>query len=236
MNDESTSRDTSMNEVSGSSFDAKADEPSAKADEPSAKADEPSDRDTSLMASAASLSAADSGDIVGSQPTRNDGVQMPLDLRWIRLGRTIGMVLLVLAAAFTVAGVYRMFQTIAPPQNLFVPLAWVVLLIIGVVLAWMIPQRRYRHWSYQLGDQVLVVRHGVISRVTVAIPLSRLQHVDLHDGPVTRRFGLSSLEVHTAGTRAASHVIPGLSHQTARELRDQLIAAANRGADVVTRD
>ncbi|MDA9858192.1 PH domain-containing protein [Rubripirellula sp.] len=251
MNDKSTNRDTPVNEDLGLPHGSKANESSdqdasseeASSEEASseeASSEEASDQSlppqTSLMASAASLAETDPSDITEVNSVQRDGVRMSLDVRWIWLGRMIGMVLLGVVAVLSVSSTYRIYLSIPVPQNLFVPFVWVVLLVLGAGLAWIIPLQRYRHWSYQLGDQVLVICHGVISRVVVAIPLSRLQHVDLHDGPITRRFGLSSLEIHTAGTRAASQVIPGLSHQTARELRDQLIVAANRDADVITRD
>ena len=66
------------------------------------------------------------------------------------------------------------------------------------------PQRDYACWSYRINQRVVELRHGVIWHVAVSIPLSRLQHVDLHRGPLERRYGLASLELHTAGTSHAS--------------------------------
>jgi uncharacterized protein len=92
-------------------------------------------------------------------------------------------------------------------------------------LFWL-PLRSYQAWFYRLSDDIVELKSGVIINTSVLIPLSRLQHVDLIRGPIEQRFGLSSLKIHTAGTRAASHTIPGLEASIAIKLRDDLVKAA----------
>jgi hypothetical protein len=122
------------------------------------------------------------------------------------------------------------------PINLAVPLVWIVLGGIGAVNVVWWPRWEHDRWSYRVGDKVVELRYGVVRHVAVSIPLSRLQHVDLHRGPLERRWGLASLEIHTAGTRDASHRISGLDVTVASTLRDQLIDAANRGAHEPVKD
>lgn len=88
---------------------------------------------------------------------------------------------------------------------------------------WYLP-KAYRAWGYRIDGRVLETRHGVWFRVLELLPLSRLQHVDLHSGPIERHFGVASLVLHTAGTHQASITIPGLESGTAVRLRDQLAA------------
>jgi membrane protein YdbS with pleckstrin-like domain len=71
----------------------------------------------------------------------------------------------------------------------------------------------------------------VIFHEEKAIPVSRLQHVDLTRGPIERAFGLATLVVHTAGTEAASFRLPGLTADRAGQLRDAILEA--RGDDTV---
>jgi len=92
------------------------------------------------------------------------------------------------------------------------------------------PRRSYLSWGYRVADEVIELRYGVVFRTSISIPMSRLQHVDLHRGPLLRRYGMASLELHTAGTRNASHTIPGLSLATAEEVRDGLIGVIHQGA------
>jgi membrane protein YdbS with pleckstrin-like domain len=81
----------------------------------------------------------------------------------------------------------------------------------------------YRAWGYRLDGKVLETRHGVLFRTMQLLPLARLQHVDLHNGPIERSLGLASLMLHTAGTHEATIVIPGLDTNEAVRLRDHLV-------------
>ena len=67
-------------------------------------------------------------------------------------------------------------------------------------------------------------RHGIWWRQLQLLPLARLQHVDLHSGPIERSMGLASLLLHTAGTHEATVMIPGLDANEAVRLRDHLVA------------
>ncbi|RZS79441.1 putative membrane protein [Motilibacter rhizosphaerae] len=49
-------------------------------------------------------------------------------------------------------------------------------------------------------DQLLVVRTGALRRVTTVVPHAKVQSTALLQGPVQRRLGLASLEVHVAPT------------------------------------
>jgi membrane protein YdbS with pleckstrin-like domain len=75
----------------------------------------------------------------------------------------------------------------------------------------------------------LEIRRGVIWRRVINLPLSRVQHTDVQQGPVQRRYGVASLVVHTAGTAAASVTLAGLSYETALRIRDFLVREG--GAD-----
>ena len=83
--------------------------------------------------------------------------------------------------------------------------------------------RVYRNWGYRLDGKVLETKHGIWWRQLQLLPLARLQHVDLHSGPIERSMGLASLLLHTAGTHEAMIVIPGLDANEAARLRDHLV-------------
>ncbi len=144
----------------------------------------------------------------------------PLDPRqiWvlrIRLGITL---LFVLAAAFSLdAAVWQE----APRLAGLLP-GLVVLL--GIAAFILVPRRRYRAWRYAEQDDELHVRHGMLVRVQTAVPFARVQHIDVAQGPVERRFGLARLILHTAGTRGASIPLPGLAKAEAEEMRDRIRA------------
>jgi hypothetical protein len=89
-----------------------------------------------------------------------------------------------------------------------------------IPLALLMPRLRYRSWGYELGDDELHVQHGRWIRVRTVVPFGRVQHIDVTQGPLERRFGLGTLVLHTAGTRTSSVGLPGLAHEEAERMRD----------------
>jgi membrane protein YdbS with pleckstrin-like domain len=68
----------------------------------------------------------------------------------------------------------------------------------------------------------LQVRHGVLVQVHTVVPLDRVQHIDIAQGPLERAFGVSRLIVHTAGTLHSQVTVPGLLRRTAEAMRDEI--------------
>jgi uncharacterized protein len=86
----------------------------------------------------------------------------------------------------------------------------------------LLPQRRYRAWGYQEGEDELHIRRGLLVRTRTVVPFGRVQHIDIAQGPVERRYHLATLILHTAGTRGAAVPLPGLDHQLAEGMRDRI--------------
>ena len=103
-----------------------------------------------------------------------------------------------------------------------------LLAVVGGLAAWWLPRANYRHWRYQVAEDALELRHGILRRVHSAIPYFRVQHIDVTQGPVERMVGLSRLVVHTAsaGTDAT---IPGIAAGDAEGLRRLILARAGTG-------
>ena len=59
-------------------------------------------------------------------------------------------------------------------------------------------------------------RAASIWRSITHVPRSRVQHTDVSQGPLERRYGLGTLIVYTAGTDHARVSLPGLAWDTAR--------------------
>jgi len=98
----------------------------------------------------------------------------------------------------------------------------VLLIVLYAVLV--LPGRRYRAWGYAEGEDELAVRRGVLVRTRTIVPFGRVQHIDVAQGPIERRYGLATLILHTAGTRSASVALPGLRHADAEAMRDRIRA------------
>ncbi|HZF39935.1 MAG TPA: PH domain-containing protein [Blastocatellia bacterium] len=146
----------------------------------------------------------------------------PLDSRVVSLWRVsyligFGVLLAVLLIPVVAVGV-------AEPRALLWPaFAWLALAGASVWFCLWYPPRLYRSWGYRIDAKVLETRSGMVFQRTRLLPLSRLQHVDIEQGPLERMFGLAALILHTAGTHSANIRIPGLEAAEATRLRDQLI-------------
>lgn len=108
------------------------------------------------------------------------------------------------------------------------PYAWTIVLAIAVifVVALSLPRQFWKAQGYQLREQDLHYKHGVIWRNVVSLPYIRIQHVELESGPMERIFKLATLKFFTAGGGAADMKIPGLPFATASKIRAYVMAKA----------
>lgn len=94
--------------------------------------------------------------------------------------------------------------------------------VAGALLGAWVAVRRHRRTRWRLDDQGLAVRRGNWWQSETHVPISRVQHLDLKRGPLERSARLSTLVVHTAGTRMAAVSISGLDVVDAERLRERL--------------
>ncbi len=96
--------------------------------------------------------------------------------------------------------------------------------LIALITAVLVP-RRVRSYGYQLRQDDLLFRRGLLFQRFVAIPYGRMQLIDINRGPLSRALGLSELKFVTAAATTGV-TIPGLPEQEAEQLRDSLVALA----------
>jgi membrane protein YdbS with pleckstrin-like domain len=94
------------------------------------------------------------------------------------------------------------------------------------------PKLSYRMTSWRQDHDGLEIRRGVMWRHRISVPVARVQHADVSQGPIQRQFGLGTLTIHTAGTQNASVALDGLAHEIALELRDKIVRQ-RKAVDVV---
>ena len=99
-----------------------------------------------------------------------------------------------------------------------------VIFVMAVVTGALVP-RRVKAYGYQLRDDDLVFRRGLLSQRIVAVPYGRMQLIDINRGPVARLVGLSDLKFVTAAASTGVS-IPGLPEADAVALRDRLVDLA----------
>lgn len=106
--------------------------------------------------------------------------------------------------------------------------------VAGPVLAWALwsvlvaPSRRWRRWGFAFTGRELHVASGWLTQVHTIVPVRRVQHIDLAQGPIERRHGLAALVLHTAGTEHSRVSLPGLLREEAEAIRDAIRGSIER--------
>lgn len=125
--------------------------------------------------------------------------------------------LLVLALAIAAA------FPLGPVSPLLAVGAAVLIAAAGLVLAWFWTAARYRRLKYRVDDIGLTIQGGVWWHTQTSLPRLRIQHSDVSQGPLQRRYGIATLKLYTAGSRYTKIELEGLRHEDALALRDRLV-------------
>jgi membrane protein YdbS with pleckstrin-like domain len=104
--------------------------------------------------------------------------------------------------------------------------------VIALLGAWFAVKRhRLTHWK--LDQHGLALQRGHLWQSDTRVPISRVQHVDLRRGPIERATGLTTLVVHTAGSRLNAVALSGLDQDDAERLRDRLARQLDHDDDAL---
>jgi membrane protein YdbS with pleckstrin-like domain len=109
------------------------------------------------------------------------------------------------------------------PDTIILVTAWplVTAFLAWLAIAW--PAISFRYRRYRVDRAGIEIWTGVVWRQVIAVPRSRVQHIDVSQGPIERAYGLATLSIHTAGTAYSKVDLPGLDHPTALAVRDALL-------------
>jgi len=155
-----------------------------------------------------------------------DGLDHQLDPRVIPMQRIAGGLFIAVVLLISLLGLgftLLVGDDIPGRVRMLLPLVWLVLAALGGVFAYRWPARAFRHTSYRVDDQGIEIRQGVYWRVVINVPRSRVQHIDVAQGPIDRRYGLGKLVIYTAGTDHAKVELEGLEHERALRIRAHLL-------------
>ena len=149
-----------------------------------------------------------------------------VDWNLVRAERVVGWIVF---ALLTIGGLIAMtsITVVGWPPELGISLAWVGYAVFSCLLFWVVhvlPAIQYRHLFYRLGPLGFEIRRGILWRRRITVPISRVQHVDVAQGPLQRRYEIGKVVIFTAGTQNASVELEGLRFLDANALRDSLVA------------
>jgi len=160
---------------------------------------------------------------VSERPWIAGGSEHDLDPRFILLGQLIGRIV---AASLSVALLVGLLVLLTPRRWAWCMTLWLIgtAILFSVSHQW--PAIAYRHMAYRVDTDAIEIRRGVFWRTVMNVPRSRVQHTDVVQGPLERKYGLGRLVIYTAGTEHSKVELPGLEHQVALDIRDHLLPRA----------
>lgn len=98
-----------------------------------------------------------------------------------------------------------------------------VLAMVLIPVAVWIPALEHARLRFTIDPLGLSIDRGIWWRSKIHVPRSRVQHTDVSQGPLQRRYGVATLTVYTAGSEYNSVAVEGLPHPLALRLRGYLL-------------
>ena len=152
-------------------------------------------------------------------PTLPETPLRPIERGWMHARRlSLALLLIPMAIGLTILDRLVLADSPVNPGGALAAVGW-VLALTGIVVT---PQRQWVRWGYALDGEALRVVRGFLFFTDTVVPLVRVQHIDVGQGPIERLFGIGHLIVHTAGTHNSIVVLPGLAPADAEAMRDAI--------------
>ena len=98
-----------------------------------------------------------------------------------------------------------------------------IAVLIVIVLVFFFSLLSYRKKGFAFRNHDVLYRSGIIATSTMVIPYNRIQHVALHEGLISRYFGLAKIEIFTAGGHSSDIEIPGIEKAQAEDIKQLLM-------------
>lgn len=136
----------------------------------------------------------------------------------IRFGILFVLLLIGIIALYMVS-----IEELIKDKIIYFFIGWLVLL----VLSFLYLKLSFAKKGFALREHDVIFKSGVISETTTIVTNNRVQHVALHQGMLSRYFGLASIELFTAGGSASDLKINGLLLEDAKKVKESVSLKIN---------
>lgn len=136
----------------------------------------------------------------------------------IQFGIVYGILLIGIIALYFIS-----IKELIQDKIVFFAIGWLVL----VVLNFLYLRISFAKKGFALREHDVIFKSGVISETTTIVTNNRVQHVALHQGMLSRIFGLASIELFTAGGSSSDLKINGLLLEDAKKIKESVSLKIN---------
>ncbi|WP_259395625.1 PH domain-containing protein [Shewanella sp. SR43-4] len=163
----------------------------------------------------------------GRRLSQADYIQLA-DLPLSNIDANYPKLLLIISTLIAVVALslLSVFQLIAQPLPLMIALVGLVSVTLLAAIIIKLIHLKASKIAYGLFKHEMVLREGLFWISTTALPYTRLQHVNLSQGPLERKYNLVTLKCFSAGSGLAEIDLPGLNADLAEHLRQHLLSRA----------
>jgi uncharacterized protein len=94
-----------------------------------------------------------------------------------------------------------------------------VILLLLALNAFLYPKIEYRQWKYSITEDKIEFYHGIFFVQHTIIPMLRIQHITVNQGPINKLYKIATVSISTAG---GVFGLVGLPKETADEICDYI--------------
>ncbi|WP_338375565.1 PH domain-containing protein [uncultured Flavobacterium sp.] len=142
----------------------------------------------------------------------------------IQFGIVYGILLIGIIALYFIS-----IKELIQDKIIYFAIGWLVL----VVLNFLFLRISFAKKGFALREHDVIFKSGVISETTTIVTNNRVQHVALHQGMLSRIFGLASIELFTAGGSSSDLKINGLLLNDAKKIKESVSLKINEIASEI---
>lgn len=136
----------------------------------------------------------------------------------IQFGIVFGILLIGIIALYFIS-----IEDLIKDKIIYFVIGWLVLF----VLSFLYLKISFAKKGFALREHDVIFKSGVISETTTIVTNNRVQHVALHQGMLSRYFGLASIELFTAGGSTSDLKINGLLFEDAKKIKESVSLKIN---------
>ncbi|MGL4773331.1 MAG: PH domain-containing protein [Clostridium sp.] len=104
-------------------------------------------------------------------------------------------------------------------NGIFIDIGIGIILVLLLLNTFVYPAFEYKQWSYLITKDKIEFTEGIFFVRRVIIPIIRVQHIQVNQGPINRLLNLATITICTAG---GNHQIPNIDIQRAEEISGYL--------------
>ncbi|MHB8063370.1 MAG: PH domain-containing protein [Ruminiclostridium sp.] len=134
-----------------------------------------------------------------------------------RIVRLIGI--LIIGTIMTIAIIILSWQSFFDTYMFYAYILAGIILAYMLITLYLFPAIEYRQWGYIISDDRVEIRHGIFLIKNIVIPIVRVQHITILQGPINRKLGISIINIHTA---SGQFTIEGISNEEASSIAESL--------------